>query len=841
VRSRLKALLRRVVDAKPESWISFFVLVALVLFTFQQLHPSLIFSKSTPTGGDMGAHVWSGTYLRDHLLTHGRLSGWTPDWYAGAPAFHFYMVVPFLLILALDVVLPYTIAFKLVAVSGVLALPIAVWAFGKLAGLRFPGPPLLAIAATLFLFDTRFDIYGGNIASTMAGEFAFAISLSLAFLYFGVLARGLRTGRHRALAAVLLALVGLCHVIPAILAVAGTAVMLLLHWRRPSFRWLLTTVPVAAMLGAFWALPFAWRRAYMNDMGWEKLQPWVGQPAFGGGGRSLTDWLHDLVTGDAVFSPWLARVGDSLWPWDLRWAWLLALVGLAGGIAGRKRPHLFLGAMTLALAVSFVLLPQGRLWNARLLPFYYLCIYLLAALGVTEVLRALTARFLAHREDLRTWILRLAPAVGMVVALVFLGMQLRVLDFDEVPVLDRLGGHTDTSDNTYHFLGMTSRADNKSDGWAKWNFTGYEGRVPNASGGGYHEYHDLIETMADVGADHGCGRAMWEYEPELVRYGTPMALMLLPHWTDGCIGSMEGLYFETSATTPYHFLNQSELSAVPSRAQRGLPYGTLDVSRGVQHLQMLGVRYYLTTSQTATEQADHEEDLTELATSGPWTIYEVADSDLVAPLENEPAVWTDVADGQSSWLEPSVDWYLDSNAQDVFMAADGPPEWQRVAVGETPERIPVDQVEVTDIEAGDDRISFDVDQIGQPVLVRASYFPNWQVSGASGPYRVTPNLMVVVPTSTHVSLHYGWTPVDLLGWFLTLLGIAGVVVLWRRPPVEVPTPSQPLEVSVFGPTPDVVDEDELDDLPERSPPEEEEEDAPEAEPDPDEVPVGAGD
>ena len=83
--------------------------------------------------------------------------------------------------------------------------------------------------------------------------------------------------------------------------------------------------------------------------------------------------------------------------------------------------------------------------------------------------------------------------------------------------------------------------------------------------------------MKDVGAEHGCGRAMWEYEKELDRYGTPMALMLLPHWTDGCIGSMEGLYFEASATTPFHFLTQAELSAVPSRAQRDLPYGPLDV------------------------------------------------------------------------------------------------------------------------------------------------------------------------------------------------------------------------------------------------------------------------
>ena len=57
----------------------------------------------SPSGGDMGAHVWGPAFLRDHLLTEGRLSGWTPDWYAGFPAYQFYMVVPSLLIVALDV------------------------------------------------------------------------------------------------------------------------------------------------------------------------------------------------------------------------------------------------------------------------------------------------------------------------------------------------------------------------------------------------------------------------------------------------------------------------------------------------------------------------------------------------------------------------------------------------------------------------------------------------------------------------------------------------------------------------------------------------------------------
>ena len=90
--------------------------------------------------------------------------------------------------------------------------------------------------------------------------------------------------------------------------------------------------------------------------------------------------------------------------------------------------------------------------------------------------------------------------------------------------------------------------------WARWNFTGYEGKAA------YPEYHDIVQTMGELGEDHGCGRAMWEHEEQHDRYGTPMALMLLPFWTDGCIGSMEGLYFEASATTPYHFLNQDELS-----------------------------------------------------------------------------------------------------------------------------------------------------------------------------------------------------------------------------------------------------------------------------------------
>jgi len=738
------------------------VLAALTIFVIWQLQPSQLLSRSLPSGGDMGAHVWQPAFLRDHLLPHGRLTGWAPDWYAGFPSLVFYFPLPSLMVVLLGTLLPYGMAFKLVSVLGLVTLPVAAFCFARLLGMRDPLPAGLAVATLPYLFDRTITIYGGNIASTLAGEFSFSISLSLALVFLGVFARGLEDGRHRSLAAVLLALTALCHVVPAMFAVAGAVLLLLFRLDRHRLRWAAPALATAGALAAFWVVPFVLRIAYTNDMGWEKIVKWQ----------------------------------DSLFPSNLLWVVYLAVAGAVISIARRRRAGVFLAVLTLFCGFAFVNAPQGRLWNARLLPFWFLCVWLLAGLALAET-GSLIASALGQGEAPsapraeRAAMLATPVAMGLG-ALVLVAFPLRVL----------WGGHLDVSGN-YHWLGFESKAKDASflPSWVHWNYSGYQSKGKSR----HDEYFSLMATMGQVGRTDGCGRAMWEYEPELDAMGTPMAPMLLPYWTHGCIGSMEGLFFESSATTPFHFLNQSELSKQPSRPQRNLPYVDLNVASGVDHLKLLGVRYYMAISPEAIKGAATNPDLRLVATSGPWQVlhgssyqsrtwqvYEVAGSDEVAPLSYRPAVMKGVPKGGQGWLKAAVDWYQDETRWDVPLAVSGPKDWPRVE-GASPEppRLAVAPASVSHIRTGDDRISFDVDRVGSPVLVKASYFPNWKVSGAKGPYRVTPNQMVVIPTSKHVSLHYGFTPVDALGWLLTVLGLAALVAMWRRGPVRYPDPPEP--------------------------------------------------
>jgi len=162
----------------------------------------------------------------------------------------------------------------------------------------------------------------------------------------------------------------------------------------------------------------------------------------------------------------------------------------------------------------------------------------------------------------------------------------------------------------------------------------------------------------------------------------------------------------------------------------------------------------------------------------------VRDSAPVTPLKDLPAVLTGVGQAQSSWLAPSVAFYDDPSKWNVELAASGPSDWPRVAAGQRASQIAVTPARVSDIKETTDTISFHVSRTGARVLVKTSYFPNWQASGADGPFRVTPNLMVVVPTAHTVTLTYGTATAGKVGFVVTGAGVVllvgGYLVTRRR-------------------------------------------------------------
>jgi hypothetical protein len=689
--------------------------VAIYFVLVRILHLNLILSRTTAAGGDMGSHHYIDTFLRKDLLPHGKITGWAPGWFGGIPMLTFYFPLPYVAIAALTPVLGNQIAFKLVTALGPLLLPLTCWAAFRLLRLREPAPLLAACASVVFLFMSQigpaqtdqFNIWGGNIASTMAGEFPFALSFALLPLALALLYRSAEEGRGWRLAGVVTAGVVLTHILTTISLIIASSLLVLRLPLAASARALWRLVQIYGMafcLTAFWGLTFIARQSYTAHMKWDQLTNY-----------------------------------SFLLPTSLRPYLILTDIGLAAAIVrGERRILLFAWPATVAAFIYVALprlMPGGALWNARLLPLIYLCELLVAAYGATVVVGRVIG--LLHRG------VRLPGPIGYVLVVLALVLTPIVASYPSA-----------------------GRSNAYIPGWTDYNYSGFEVKP------GWSEATALFNTLNRLPQ----GRVMWEFNRDYERFGTTRTLENIPVFTKQ--PTMEGLLIESSLNGPFHFINQAETSQTATQAVPGVQYPGFDFPTGLRHLRMFGVRWYVGYTDQA-KRAARQAGLPVVATSGKFTVYEVGDGHLVEVPPYRPVLFDD-----PDWRTNALTWYRNTSWLETPLAFASKRDPAARAAFADPGKLPVTSLPRQALARPgtipstmtDQTIDFTTDRIGEPHIVKVSYFPNWHAEGAKGPWLLSPGLMVVVPTQAHVRLVYGDTPVETAGKTLTGLGLAILVL-----------------------------------------------------------------
>ena len=147
---------------------------------------------------------------------------------------------------------------------------------------------------------------------------------------------------------------------------------------------------------------------------------------------------------------------------------------------------------------------------------------------------------------------------------------------------------------------------------------------------------------------------------------------------------------------------------------------------------------------------------TELAMFGDYHVFRIAGTTgYVEVMKNEP-VRVNVP--QDEWRDMAVKWYLNEDALDTPIVL-GQRRGGAAAVPSITAEEAASPPEVPDRHRGqrdqrdassNESLTFDTTAIGEPHWIKISYFPNWHVKGADGPYLVSPSFMMVIPTQSHV-------------------------------------------------------------------------------------------
>lgn len=310
--------------------------------------------------------------------------------------------------------------------------------------------------------------------------------------------------------------------------------------------------------------------------------------------------------------------------------------------------------------------------------------------------------------------------------------------------------------------------------WIAWNYTGFDGKKT------WPLFQQINNYLARVDG----GRVIYEHTPLDNVFGTERAFESLPFFAKR--NTLEGLYMQSSPSSPFVFYIQSEVSKVSSSPFPQYKYASLDPKSAVPRLRLFNVTQYIARSPEAKQAAAKVIGLKLEKTFGDYEIYRLTGSDgrYVVPLERQPVLFA-----TENWKRDFYEWFRRDDLLAIPLVYVKHPDKTDVerfklrsddllALPNAPLTLPPHTINET---IRNEAIDFDTSLIGYPHLIKVSYHPNWQVEGADRIYLVSPSFMLVYPKQSHVRFYFGRTIFNYLGELMSLAGllIIGFSLFWN--------------------------------------------------------------
>jgi hypothetical protein len=695
-----------------------FVLTYLFMIALMGLSPQWILSRTTTTGGDMGSHYILAQYLQDYLMPHGKVIGWYPGWQAGLPMFQYYFVPPYVLMVLLGKVITLQVAFKLVTIMWFFMLPACMYFGLRAMGFKNPLPQLaIPLSLCLLFLETvdggNYSQWGGNIKSTLAGQFPYGISLAAMALSLGLLYKGYHDRKYLVLNAVVFAFVALTHIYTTIAIGLVSTFFLVDAFRSKKYDGILYLGGVFVlgfMLAGFWYIPMAFK------LGWSEppKDVFYGTPHMG--------W---------VFIPEYAVL------------YVFVLIGLAFGFRDKdKRIYFWLYAFIIIFVFLFFCKYTNFLY-VRFLPFLYLIYIILATAGVAALAGRIEGKFL------------IPILVVFVVA-----FSLSSFWVKDVPAWIK-----------WNYEGLEQKTT-----WPTLERVFTYMHDANISGRVDVEYADydafgtprVFEVMPMFSNKSVMEGLLFESSLTFPFFFYMQKTVSETSWWPGFPVNMPR-YPDMERGLKIFRLYNIKYFIASSKEVRGLLANNSDyhLEKTIEDKQQ-GVAFNFYRINEDSDFVEYPIKEPVLVVTDDWKPFSFKWID--SSYLDTPLVYADqLGDYElehfriivlnktvTTPLKPGVSYYQASQLEDALKAAQG---------------VNPDGCTTSSVLREEELLS-NVSCANRALLVKIPYFPNWQSEGGERLYLSSPSLMLMFPSSNTVRLFYGSTLADRIGWLATATGLA---------------------------------------------------------------------